>query len=97
VRAQALASHLAAALIRTLTGIGGTGTASAAGSIRQATIDLREFRGDGVPPHDVSALCPQVGNIPGTDLPGLIARLSPDPQTAERTLGDLIAQAKSHA
>jgi hypothetical protein len=95
--AQALASHLAAALIRTLTGSGGTGSASAAGSTRQATIDVRKFGGDAVPPHDVSALCRQVGDIPGTDLPSLIARLSPDPQTAEQVLGDLIAQAQSHA
>ena len=42
-------------------------------------------------------LCRQLGDIPGTDLPGLIAALSPDPETAEQALRDLIAQAQELA
>jgi hypothetical protein len=38
-----------------------------------------------------------VGDIPGTDLPGLIATLSPDPETAEQALRNHIAQAQALA
>jgi hypothetical protein len=31
-------------------------------------------------------LCDRLADIEGTDLPGLIENLSPDPQTAEQTL-----------
>lgn len=42
-------------------------------------------------------LCRQVGDIPGTDLPGLITRLVPDPEAAEAALRELIAQVQAIA
>ncbi|MBO0802517.1 MAG: CHAT domain-containing protein [Nocardiopsaceae bacterium] len=92
----ALAAHLAAALIRTLTGIGGTGDEGAASSVRHAAIDLRAS-GTAGPPADIAALCHRLADIEGTDLPTLIRRLEPDPETAEQTLRDLIAQARQLA
>jgi hypothetical protein len=56
-------------------------------------VDLRELGDTAVPPRDVADLCDRLADIPGTDLPGLIARLSPDPETAEQALRDLTAQA----
>jgi hypothetical protein len=38
-------------------------------------------------------LSSRIGGIPGTDPAALIAQLSPDPETAERALQDLIARA----
>ena len=84
----ALASHLAAALTGTLASIDDEGR-----SVRAASFDLRELGRDAIPPHDVADLCDRLADIPGTDLPGLIARLSPDPETAEQALRDLTAQA----
>jgi tetratricopeptide (TPR) repeat protein len=95
--APALASHLAAALIRSVAGKGGTGTGSATNSAREAATDLRELGTGTVPPADVADLCRQVGDIPGTNLPGLIAALSPDPDTAEQALRDLIGQVRELA
>ena len=85
---QTLASHLAAALIRAL--------ASAEGADRSlvaTATDLREFGTAAIPPASVAALDRQLGEIPGTDLPGLIAAASPDPKTAEAVLRELIARA----
>jgi hypothetical protein len=90
--ARALAYHLAAALIRALTGSAGTDD-----SAQAAASDLRVFGADAVPPTDVADLCRQVGDIPGTDLPSLIAALSPDPENAEAALCTLIAQAQEIA
>jgi tetratricopeptide (TPR) repeat protein len=94
--AAVLASHLASALIRALIGIG-SGPASAASSIRNAANDLREVGADAELPANVADLCRRIGDIPGTDPAALIAKLSPDPQTAERTLQDLINQAQKLA
>jgi hypothetical protein len=94
--AAVLASHLASALIRALIGIG-SGPASAANSIRNAADDLRELGADAELPANVADLCRRIGDIPGTDPAALIAKLSPDPQTAERTLQDLINQAQKLA
>jgi tetratricopeptide (TPR) repeat protein len=88
-RAQAFACHLAAALIRTLASISRAGN-----SVQDASTDLRELGDTAVLPLDVADLSRQVGDIPGTDLPGLIAKLSPSPEVAEATLRDLIAQAQ---
>jgi len=106
--ATALACHLAAALIRALTGAEG-----AERSVREAATKLRalgaeDARGpacvtasgpggpgtDAILPADVSALCRMVGDIPGTDLAGLLTVLAPDPATADQTLRDLTTQAK---
>jgi hypothetical protein len=86
--APAIASHLASALIEVLSGTDDDGQ-----SARPAAIDLYAFGSAATPPHDVDGLCDRLADIPGTDLPRLIAALSPDPETAERVLRDLIAQA----
>ena len=88
----ALASHLTAALIRTLTGIGGTSSGSAADSTLQAAADLRELGATVAAPANLADLARQPGDITGTDLPGLIARFSPNAEAAEATLRDLVAQ-----
>ena len=82
----AYASHLASGLIERLMGI------QDQASVRAAANDLRAL--GSVPIASVADLCRQLGDIPGTDLPGLIAKLSTDPQTAERTLRNLLAQAR---
>jgi hypothetical protein len=93
--AVALASHLTAALIFVLTGIGGTdGPGSAGRSVRSAATDLRELGTSAEPPADIAELCGRLADIEGTDLPGLINTLSPDPGTAERTLQDLVARVR---
>ncbi|MBO0805289.1 MAG: CHAT domain-containing protein [Nocardiopsaceae bacterium] len=98
--AAALSAHLTAALIFALTCSGGTGGGSggtAAGSVRAAAADLREFGAAAEPPADIADLCDRLADIEGTDLPALIEQLSPDPETAEQTLRDLIAQARQLA
>ncbi|MBO0806052.1 MAG: hypothetical protein J2P25_23645 [Nocardiopsaceae bacterium] len=92
--AAALAAHLTAALIYALTGMGGTGPGSAAGSVRAAATDLRVFGTAAEPPADIADLCHRLADIEGTDLPALIRQLEPDAETAEQTLCDLIAQAR---
>ncbi len=95
--ASALASHLAAALIRTLIGIGGGQLGTALDSVRNTASDLRELGTDAVPPTSLAALNRQLGDIPSTGLPGLIARLSPDPEAAEATLRSLVVKARELA
>ena len=95
--AAALASHLAAALIRSLVGIGGGQLGTTLDSVRNAAFDLRQLGTAAVPPTSLAALDRQIGDIPGTDLPGLIAKLSPHPEAAERTLRDLVARAQALA
>lgn len=90
--ASALACHLAAALIRALAGSGGADE-----SVRNAAIDLRALTPSAVPPAAISDLCRQLGDIPGTDPARLIGRLSPDPETAERTLHTLATQVRKLA
>jgi hypothetical protein len=121
--APALACHLAAALIRALTGAGGSddsvraaaidlrtlGTQDAEGPVRAASTGIGEPGTEAAPPPgavsraevriptDASALCLLVGDIPGTDLPRLLATLAPDPATADQALRELAAQAKAQA
>ena len=90
----ALANHLAAALIRALIGMSGDTSGSASDSVQAA--GLREL-GSAVPPRNIADLCDRLSDIPGTDLPGLIARLSPDPETTEATLRDLTTRAVAMA
>jgi tetratricopeptide (TPR) repeat protein len=96
--APALASHLATDLIRALAGIGGTGTDNSVGSVRPAATDLRDLGTAAVPPASVADLDRMLGDISGTDLPGLVRELSTDTDTdtdtAERILRDLIARAR---
>jgi tetratricopeptide (TPR) repeat protein len=89
--ASALACHLAAALVLTLTGAANSDVA-----VSGAAIVFQGF-GEAFLPQDVNGLCRQVGDLPGADLPRLIAKLSPDPETAERALAKIIAQAAAHA
>jgi tetratricopeptide (TPR) repeat protein len=88
--AEALACHLAAALICVL-----IGAADIDYSVRGAAIDLRA--GGTAPPAGVPALCRQVGDIPGADLASLLTVLAPNPATAGQALRDLIAQAQALA
>ena len=90
--APAFVSHLTSAFVCTL-----IGNDDVAESVEAAATDLRGFGADDVPPANVADLCRQVGDIPGTDLPGLIEQLCPDPETAEQALRDLIAQAQELA
>jgi tetratricopeptide (TPR) repeat protein len=84
---SALACHLAAALILSLAGAANSDVA-----VSGAATVFQDF-GEALP-QDVADLCHQVGDIPGTDLPGLIANLSPDPEAAEQALRELITQAQ---
>jgi tetratricopeptide (TPR) repeat protein len=93
--APALANHLIAAVIRTLADVGGTDDESAAGSLRAAASALRAPGMTMMRPVNIADLCRRVSDIPGTNPAALIAKLSPDPETAERTLQDLIAQARN--
>jgi tetratricopeptide (TPR) repeat protein len=109
--APALACHLAAALICALTGAEGTddsvraaltdlralGAQDGAGPAPVAASGAGEPAPEIVPPADVPALSRLVGDIPGTDLAGLIAALTPNPATADQTLRDLTAQAQALA
>jgi hypothetical protein len=90
--APALASHLTAALIEALAGTDDDGQ-----SANAAATDLRELGAAAVPPRDVADLCDRLADIPGTDLPRLIAALSSDPENAEQALRDLTAQARQLA
>jgi hypothetical protein len=92
--AQALASHLASALIELLAGEGDSDRVDS--SVRAAATDLREC-GDAAVLRDIVDLSSHLAHIPGTDLSGLIARLSPDPVPAEQGLHDLLTQAKELA
>jgi hypothetical protein len=90
--AQALASHLAAALIYTLTRAEGAGD-----SVRTAAIDLREAGIGATPPADVADLSRQLGDIPGADLTCLLEAVSPDADATGQVLRALIAQARALA
>jgi hypothetical protein len=90
--APALASHLAAALIYSLTGAEG-----ASDSVRAAATDLREAGADVTPPTDAADLRRQLGDILGTDLAGLLKAVSPDADATSQVLRSLIAQAQALA
>jgi tetratricopeptide (TPR) repeat protein len=89
---RALASHLAATLLLAFTGLDG-----AIHPLGAAAVDLRELGTAAVPPAGMADLDRQVGHISGTNLPGLIRQLCPDPEAAEQTLRDLIAKAQELA
>jgi hypothetical protein len=86
--AQALASHLASALICALIGIDDDDE-----SVGAAAADLGELGTSATPPSSVADLNQQLGDIPGTDLPALLAAISPDPDATEQALHALIAKA----
>jgi len=89
---RAVACHLAAALVRTLTGAMGADE-----SARAAAGDVRISGQDTIVPQDLTALCHEVGDIPGTDLASVFLKLSPASETAEQALSNLTAKVKSLA
>ena len=90
--AAALASHLAAALIYSITSAEG-----ADDSVSNAAIDIREAGADAAPPADVADLCRQVGDIPGTDLTSLLKKVSIGADATDQVLRALIARARALA
>jgi tetratricopeptide (TPR) repeat protein len=88
----AFASHLTSAFICAL-----IGNDDDAESVEAAAADLRGFGADDAPPTDVAGLCRQIGDIPGTNLPGLIEQHCPDPEAAEQALRDLITRTQELA
>ena len=84
--APALACHLCAALIKTL-----SGTGDIESSLRAAAIDLYVSGGTIEPPAGIADLSSKTGDIPGTDPAALVTGLSPSPEAAEQVLTDLIA------
>lgn len=90
--APALACHLCAALIKTL-----SGTGDIESSLRAAAIDLYVSGGTIEPPAGIADLSSKTGDIPGTDPAALVTGLSPSPETAEQVLTDLIARAQALA
>jgi hypothetical protein len=80
----ALAHHLAAALIRAVTGAEGANE-----SVPAAADDLKAG-GDVTVPADAADLCRRVAAVPGVDLGQLLAGLAPDPQEVQRTFEELI-------
>ncbi|HEX4832143.1 MAG TPA: hypothetical protein VH478_13750 [Trebonia sp.] len=104
--ALALASHLAAALLRVLHASGGAPAGGAADSLGQAAIDLRELgpaaRREPVLPASVAELCCALADVsdtvePDRTLTRLIERLCPDAGAAEQALSGLIALAAEMA
>ncbi|GIH91774.1 CHAT domain-containing protein [Planobispora siamensis] len=82
----ALAHHLAAALVRAVTG--GEGLE---GSVAAAADDLRRSAGPAQVPADVAALCRIAEEVPGVRLADLLAALA-DPDTLRRTYDRLLQQ-----
>jgi tetratricopeptide (TPR) repeat protein len=93
----ALASSIAFALLYSLIAIRGNAAGSPQHKIPLVEIDLREYGTPADLPHNIADLCDQLADIPGTDLPGLIATLSPAPETAEHILAAVIAHAQIRA
>ena len=85
----ALACHLAAALLTEL-----AGAAHSDGPVSAAAAIVRQ-RGSILLPLDPDELCCQVGDVPGTDLPGLITQLGPDPEVARQALREIIARVQA--
>jgi len=84
---DALAHHLAAALIYAV-----TGGQYLEQSVHAAAADLQRFPDASGVPGDVAELCRRVGEVHGARLGKLLARLAPDPEARQRRLGELITQ-----
>ena len=85
----AIAHHLAAALLRAVTGAEGD-----EGSVSSAADDLK-VGGDDTVPADVADLCRRVAAVPGVDLGRLLGGLARDPQAVQRTFEELIGRVRS--
>ena len=88
---QALAHHLAAALLRSLTGIEGADRSLAA-----AAEDLAPLPDGASAPVSISALCGIVGEVPGVHLDRLLTQLA-DPAAIQDALDTLLTQARAQA
>lgn len=84
---EALAHHLAAALIYAV-----TGGQYLEQSAHAAAADLQGLSAASEVPGDVAELCRRVGEVPGAGLGKLLDRLAPDPEARQRRLGELITQ-----
>ncbi len=89
---EALAHHLASALILTLAGAG-----SADQSVHEAASDLRLLGAGGAAPEGLRDLCDQIGQVSGADLAHLLTVLSPELGAAERVLGELLMRVRELA
>ncbi|MFF3375774.1 CHAT domain-containing protein [Streptomyces sp. NPDC002680] len=89
--AGAVAHHLAAALLATLSGGGRTMNAA-----QSLAADLQEFGADGVAqlPSGVEELCARVAEVPGVALDRLLAGLDPGLVRAREALDALVREAK---
>jgi hypothetical protein len=90
--AAGLACHLIAALLHVRAGVDRAGVTAT-----NAAIDLRALGPDAVLPATIPDLCRRLGDIPGTDPAGLLARLFPDPGAAERMLLLLTSKVRERA
>ena len=86
---RALAHHLAAALLRGLTGIQGADVSLAA-----AARDLARLPDGASAPVSISALCGIAGEVPGVHLDRLLAQLA-DPAAIQDALDALLTQARA--
>ena len=84
---DALAHHLAAALIYAV-----TGGQYLEQSVHAAAADLQRFSDASEVPGDVAELCRRVGEVPGAQLGKLLARLAADPEGLQPRLGELITE-----
>jgi tetratricopeptide (TPR) repeat protein len=87
----AIAHHLAAAIIRAMTGGG------VEDSVRVVAYDLEVLGDDAMVPADVAELCRRVAEVPGVDLERLLAQLPPVRGSAQQRLEELIAHARTLA
>ena len=85
-----MAHHLAAALICAV-----TGGQYLERSVHAAAEDFQRFSDAAVIPSDVAELCHRVGEVPGVRLDELLTRLAPDQGALQRTLEELITQARA--
>ncbi len=83
----ALEHHLAAALLRMVTGAEGGEE-----SLLSAAADL-EASADATVPADVTDLCRRVAAVPGVDLGRLLAGLDPEPQAVQQQFEELVGRA----
>ena len=88
---EGLACHLSASLILAAAHGGGADVA-----LRAVASDLRGLGGSS-PEMGLADLYRLTGAIPGTNMPGLITTLFPDPEASERALRDLTAHARALA
>ena len=87
---QALAHHLASALLEALAGTGGVDI-----SVRAAADDLAQLTDDTSAPASTSDLCGITGQIPGVRLDRLLGQLTDDPSIPQQALDALLTGARA--